>query len=288
MPNFFLNKKLIIILAGIILLLALVGFSIKNREKLTWAEEFIKDAVSVIEEMVAKPTQYMVGIVENVRDISNTYDENQMLKERLEDYASLEANIYELEKENKELRQTIDKKNDLMDYKTIHSTVITRNPDQWNDVITIDKGEHDGVQKNMAVITHDGLIGKIKSVSKFNSTVQLITALDRTNRISAIVQGKSKVFGLIEGFDQETQQLVFKNIPSNAKIKAGQTVITSGLGGIFPKGLVIGKVKEVVNDQYGLTKTAYLKPSADLYDINNVLIVERTASVSTSDIEEGE
>ncbi|MGL4521927.1 MAG: rod shape-determining protein MreC, partial [Bacilli bacterium] len=139
----------------------------------------------------------------------------------------------------------------------------------------IDKGERDGIQKDMAVITADGLIGKVKSVSQFSSTVQLVSSADRTNKVTAVVQGKDNIFGLIEGYDEERQQLVFQKIPADAKVKKGQTVITSGLGGVFPRGLIIGVVAEVTEDSYGLTQTAYIDPAANLYDINEVVVVER-------------
>lgn len=139
----------------------------------------------------------------------------------------------------------------------------------------IDKGETDGIKANMAVITSKGLIGKVKSVSKFTSTVQLLSAMDPNNRVSAVVQGEKDFYGFIEGYDEKKKLLLLKRIPYDAKIKKGQNVITSGLGGVFPRLLPIGKVVDVVPDQYGLTQTAYVKPSANLYDINHVMVVKR-------------
>ncbi|GAA3321090.1 hypothetical protein GCM10020331_035070 [Ectobacillus funiculus] len=93
----------------------------------------------------------------------------------------------------------------------MQATIIGRNPDKWYDLVAIDKGEQQGVKKkDMAVITEKkGLIGKIKSVSQFTSTVELLSSLNRTNRISAVAQGDEKVFGLIEGYDTEKQMLIF-------------------------------------------------------------------------------
>jgi rod shape-determining protein MreC len=143
-------------------------------------------------------------------------------------------------------------------------------------MVTIDKGESAGIQEDMAVITSKGLIGKVKHVSKFTSTVQLISASDRTNRISAKIQQSKDIFGLIEGYDVENQTLLLKRIPSNAKVAKGQVVVTSGLGGVFPDGLPIGTVTKVERDEYGLTQTAYVKPLADFDDINHVIIAKST------------
>ena len=140
----------------------------------------------------------------------------------------------------------------------------------------------------MAVITAEGLIGKVKSVSQFTSTVQLMTALDPQNRISAMVQSKEKSYGFIQGYDEDKQALLLTGLHYDAKIKKGENVTTSGLGGVFPEGLVIGTVKEVVIDQYGLTQTALVKPAANFYDLNNVMIVKRTMTTVDTDSTEGD
>ncbi|MEH6891656.1 rod shape-determining protein MreC [Bacillus sp. JJ864] len=278
MPQFFLNKRLIVLLVSIILLVALIGISLKERKNLTWPEQFVKDTVGVVERVFQKPANYVAGFFENVEDVKRTYEENKELKSKLDKYAELSVKVKELEKTNEELRDILGKKDTLSDFKPIQATVIARNPDKWNDLIGIDKGAQQGIQKDAAVITSKGLIGKVKSVSQFTSTVELISSLNRTNRISAVVRGDSNVFGLIEGYDKEKQQLVFTKIPSGVKVEKDQTVVTSGLGGVFPDGLVIGQIVEVTADEYGLTQTAYIKPAADLSDVSNVMVAKRTMS----------
>jgi rod shape-determining protein MreC len=133
-----------------------------------------------------------------------------------------------------------------------------------------------GIEKKMAVITASGLIGKVNSVNKFTSTVQLLSANDSKNRISAVILGgEEEVHGLIMGYDEKKKLLLLKQIPADAKVAKKQNVVTSGLGGIFPEGLPIGKVVKVVPDEYGLTQTAYIKPGADFYDIENVMVIQR-------------
>ncbi|MEH7354266.1 rod shape-determining protein MreC [Neobacillus drentensis] len=274
MPQFFLNKRLIILLVSIIVLVALIGFSIRERSKLSWPEQFVKDTTGWVQSLVSKPTNYVAGFFENLQDLTNTYEENKELKSRIENLASLEAQVQELKKENKELRDVLGEKKTLRDYEPLPATVIGRNPDRWHEMIIIDKGKINGVKKNMAVVTANGLIGKVKSVTQFSSTVQLLSSMDPKNRISAIVQGETDVHGLVEGYDKEKKLLMVKAIPSGAKIEKDQTVITSGLGGIFPAGLPIGKVVEVKQDQYGLNQTALVKPGADFYDIKNVIVTK--------------
>ncbi|MFD3449552.1 rod shape-determining protein MreC [Microbacteriaceae bacterium 4G12] len=276
MPQFFLNKRLIILLVSIILLVALIGISLKERQKLTWPEQFIKDTVGVIQKTVEKPAHAVAGFFQNVEDMKQTYAENKKLKSELDKYVDLSVKVKTLTKENEELRATLGKKGALRDFDPLQATIIARNPDKWYDLISIDQGAQQGVKKDMAVITDKGLIGKVKSVSQFTSSVELLSSLNRTNRISAVVQDDTSIFGLIEGYNKDKQALEFTKIPSDAKLKKDQIVVTSGLGGIFPKDLVIGTIIDVTPDDYGLTQTAYVKPAADLNDIDNVMVARRT------------
>ncbi|MDR4948743.1 rod shape-determining protein MreC [Neobacillus cucumis] len=281
MPQFFMNKRLILLLVSIIVLVALIGFSLRERSKLTWPEQFIKDTTGWVQSLVSKPTNYVAGFFENLQDLTTTYQENKELKSRVENLASLEAQVQELKQDNQDLRAVLGEKKTLRDYEPLPATVIGRNPDRWHEMIIIDKGKLSGVKKDMAVVTANGLIGKVKSVTQFSSTVQLLSSMDPKNRISAIVQGKTNVYGLVEGYDSEKKLLQVKAIPAGADIQKGQTVITSGLGDVFPKGLMIGKVVEVKQDQYGLNLTALVKPGADFYDIKTVIVTKRSMATAS-------
>jgi rod shape-determining protein MreC len=283
MPQFFLNKRLIILLVSIIILVALIGFSIREREKLTWPEQFIKDTSGWVQSLVSKPAHFVAGFFENLQDLQNTYEENKELKSRMEKLVSLEAQVQELEKDNKELRDILGEEETLRDFEPLQATVIGRNPDRWHEMIIINKGKKHGIKKNMAVATAHGLIGKVKTVNQFSSTVQLLSAMDPKNRISAIVQGDTNVFGFVQGYDEEKKALLIKSIPAGVEIKKDQNVITSGMGGVFPQGLQIGKVIEVMPDQYGLNQTALVKPGADFYDLENIIVIKRQMTQPNGD-----
>ncbi|QED48789.1 rod shape-determining protein MreC [Cytobacillus dafuensis] len=277
MPQFFLNKRLIILLVSIIILVALIGFSLKDRDKLTWPEQFVKDTIGLVQTAVSRPTHYVAGFFDNLKDLQNTYTENKELKKRIDELARLESEVQMLKKDNAELREILDKKESLSDFDPIQATVVGRNPDKWNELLTINKGSKDGIEQDMPVLTANGLIGKIKNTEPFTSTVQLLSSMDPTNRISAEVQADGEsYFGLIEGYDKEKGVLLLKGIPYDAKIKKGQNVISSGMGGVFPKNLPIGKVVDVTPAEYGLTQTAFVKPGANFYDIEHVMVVKRS------------
>ncbi len=275
MPQLFTNKRLIILLGSIIILVAMIGFSLRDRDNITWPEKFVKDVTGFGQNIVSKPADAVESFFEDVRRLRNTYEENEKLRTHLQKLAQLESDVARLKKDNAELRKVLEKQKSLADYEPVQATVIARNPDRWYELITIDQGESNGIEPDMAVLTSDGLVGKVKSTSKFTSTVQLLSAHDSQNRVSAVIQGTSAVHGLIEGYDKEKKMLQMTKIPSDAKVKKGQAVTTSGLGGVFPKGLIIGKVMELVPDEFGLTQTALVKPAATFYDLEHVMVSKR-------------
>ncbi|WP_419959125.1 rod shape-determining protein MreC [Psychrobacillus sp. BM2] len=276
MPQFFSNKRLILLLVGMIFLVALISFSLRDRNHASLPEQLIKDVVGFGQSMFSKPTQYVTGVFDNVESLLNTYDENKRLKVRLEDYVTLQASVNDLRLENDELRKIVDKEEDLRSYNPIQSTVIARNPDQWEEKIIIDKGEIHGIEVNMAVMTSQGLIGKVILTTPYTSTVELLSTQNPNYRVSAVIAEDQEVFGLIEGYDEKRKEVILKRIDSEYEVKVGQKVTTSGLGGIFPKGILIGEVTEVTTDDYGLTQLAYVKPAASFSILDHVIISKRT------------
>lgn len=280
--SFFRRKSLFILLIGIIILGTLLGYSMTDRDKISGSEKFIMDSVGWVQNIINKPVDLVVGVFDNMSDIKNTYDENKILREKIAEYKTLAFEVQELKKENEQLRSTLDIQDSPRDFDIIHATVISRSPERWIDQVTINRGSQHGVEKNMAVITADGMIGKINTVSNLTANVQLLTGLDQLNRISAMIsrENDDNVFGLIERFDKETNSLVFRIIDESDKnIEEGELIVSSNVGGLFPTGLTIGTIKEVVPDQYGLTKMALVKPTANMFEINHVIVVDRKLDV---------
>lgn len=278
MPQFLSNKRLIFLLIGVILLVALISWTLSDRDKVSLPEQIIKDTVGLGQNIVAKPAGYVTGLINSVDDLLNTYDENKRLKSRLEEFGTLQAEVNELEVENKKLQKLLDKKTDLRVYDSIQANVIARNPDQWEEKLILNEGSSNGVKNNMAVLTSEGLVGKVVQTTPYTSEVELLSTNNTNYRVSATVSSKGKeARGLIEGYDAKRGELMLKRIDSKLKIKKGDKVTTSGLGGIFPKGILIGEVTKVTTDDFGLTKLAYVKPAADFQMIDHVVIAKRQA-----------
>lgn len=276
MSRFLSNKRLILLMLGVILLVALISYTLRERENVSFPEQIIKDTVGAGQSLFSVPAHFVTGIFDNVDSLLNTYKENQHLKGRLEEFAAVQAEVTDLRSENDQLKEIVGKEEDLRDYNPIQATVIARNPDQWEEKIILNKGESSGVEVDMAVMTAQGLIGKVSLVTATTATVELISTQNPNYRVSAmVIGGEEGVFGLIEGYDAERRELMLKRIDAQVELEVGQQVVSSGLGGIFPKGLIIGEITEITIDEFGLTQLAYVKPAADFTLLNHVMIADR-------------
>src|SRR5690606_24301072 len=175
MWSFFRKKVLIIILVSIIVLVTLIGLTIRNREEVSFPEELLKDTVGWVQSVFRVPTEAVINFFSNVDDLKSTYDQNEVLNEHLAQYKDLLFEVQALKAENEELRDILGIEESLRDFKPIYASVNSRSPEGWIEQITINKGKQHGVKPNMAVRTADGMIGKIKTVYQFTSTVQLLS-----------------------------------------------------------------------------------------------------------------
>lgn len=276
--SFFRRTRLFVILLGIIVLVSLVGYSLSERSNLSIAEEFLLDTVGWGQNIIHKPAEFTANVISNIEDVKNTYQENQILKARLMEFKNLLRENQQLKQENQELRSVLGKTESIRDYEPIQATVIARSPELWFQQLTLDRGREDGLEENMAVITGEGMVGKIRSVSPFTATVQLLSGFDENNRISVIVsseEDEDNESGFISGYNRETESLILSLNSYEANVEKGDSVVSSGLGGVFPPGLVIGTVSEVKPGRYGLAQEAQVIPAADMEDISHVIVVKR-------------
>lgn len=168
----------------------------------------------------------------------------------------------------------------LEKYPKVGASVINRNPTTWYRTLTLNRGSKDGVTVNSPVIGDLGLVGKIISVTP--TTCEVLLILDGEGQVSAVVRGStgSGTFGIVQGnYSQGSRltskgnlQMLFRRADG---INAGDLVFTSGIGGVYPKDVPIGQVKEVQLDPSGLLKTAYILPLIDFDSLEEVYIVQK-------------
>ena len=277
MNPIFSNKKLIGWVIGIIVAVALIMYSVTYGSNIV--TQGVNDVTNILGRLVSYPANSINDFIDSVSDLSNTYQENQSLKQKIDTIHELEVQLSELKRDNQKMKETLKLQDTLNDYTLVNATVIARNPDTWRDVITINKGSNDGIQPQMSVMSDNGLVGKVMDVNPTSARVALLSNADNTLvRVAAMIQNeKEPIYGTITGYDDKTNMLVMSQIQATQDIKVGDKVVTSGLGGISPNSLYIGTVEEVAMDRFGLYKEVKIRPAADTNDVRYVTVVIRTS-----------
>ena len=272
------EKKYIIlaIIAIIMIILGIVSYTLKRKEELNIVESFLKDVIVSVENVIFYPFRYVFNLFEDYNELKDIKKENDILKTSLNRIESVEAENIELRKQLESLKEELNIDYSLTDYEYVNATVTSRNIGYWYNTITIDKGSNSGIEIEMPVINAYGLIGKVVNTTAFTSTVRLITTSDTNNKISvSIISDGEKLHGLINGYDYMKKTLEIEGISNTKTVRVGDLVYTSGLGGVFPSGILIGEVESITTDSYDLSKIINVKPSASFDDINYVSILKR-------------
>ncbi|MCL0329949.1 rod shape-determining protein MreC [Apilactobacillus xinyiensis] len=281
MNKFFSNRKLVIVVVCIILSFGFMTFSVavrNNKATPPLIQQFGNDIAGFGTSIIAVPANAIHSGASNIGELFDAYDENQRLKPQVQKVASTLVRNQTLEDENKQLKRQLNVGKTLTDYKIINSAVITRSPSAWEQQIIINKGQSAGVQKNMAVLGGKGLIGRVTEVNKTNSKVGLITnTADSADRFAIQITNKKNqvVNGIITGYSRQKNLIEMGNITNKIKLKLGDKVSTSGLGGVTPKGIYVGTVVKKSSDDYGLSSKIYIKPAADMNNLQVVSVAIR-------------
>ena len=263
----------------IIILLIIFSFTLKEDRKLNPVESFLRDTLSYAEKIVTYPFSYITTKTREYNKLKDVNEENDILETSLDRIDAIETENVELRRQIDALKNELNIDYTLTDYEYLNATVVSRNVGFWYNTITIDKGTYNGVEKDMVVINSKGLIGKIIKTSTFTSDVRLITTSDTNNKISVhISNGDNNLYGLINNYDYSKNLLEVEGISNTKDVDIGDFVYTSGLGGIFPSGILIGSVSEITTDSYDLAKIIKVKPSADFSNINYVSVLKRKDS----------
>ena len=260
-----------LLLAIVLGLLVLINYT-GTRKDFTPLEDAVLTLFAPVQKMFARTGASIQYYYDTVTEFQKFKKENEYLKKEISLLESRLLYLQELQKENHRYRKLLDFK-ESSGFQLLPAEVIARDPSQWFGTITVNRGYLDGVQQEMAVISSEGLVGMISSVSPRSSQVILLT--DPRLAVSALVQRSREtgVIGIVESYPKSPVYLRLTNLPLEANVLPGDQVISSGLGGIFPKGLYIGKIKELTEDQPGLVLTAVIEPQVNFNRLEEILIV---------------
>lgn len=263
----------------IIILLIIFSFTLKEDRKLNPVESFLRDTLSYAEKIVTYPFSYITTKTREYNKLKDVNEENDILETSLDRIDAIETENVELRRQIDALKNELNIDYTLTDYEYLNATVTSRSVGYWYNTITINKGSYNGIKKDMVVINGKGLIGRVIKTSTFTSDVRLITTSETNNKISVHVSnGDNNLYGLINNYDYSKNLLEVEGISNTKDVDIGDFVYTSGLGGIFPSGILIGSVSEITTDSYDLAKIIKVKPSADFSNINYVSVLKRKDS----------
>ena len=271
----FIDKKGLLLAVAVVMIFLLAGVAARGNYQFPVLEKMVTVILAPFEYAVAKVTQEVRGVGAMGADLFSVYRENQALREEVEQLRQANLKMTEVMAENARLRTLLDYRNRNSQYDLVTAMVIARDPGTWTNTIVIDRGTKHGIAKDMPVITPRGLVGTVTKAFEYTAKVQLI--LDPRSAVGALVQRpESRVAAIVEGNAANPQAPRMVNIARDADIIKGDKIITSGFGGIYPKGLLIGEVCDVINDEGGLLKYAVLKPSVDFDRLEEVFVIVRS------------
>lgn len=265
------NKKAEIagIVITIIILILIVVFSNSDSEG-----TFLENAASKLVMPVQNGLTYLKNSIGGnstfFTDINNLKQENEELKQK---NSELEQSLRELENiksENETLKEYLGLTEKYGEYKTVPAYIINKDISNYSKTIVINVGSDDGVEENMTVIADQGLVGHVISVT--NDTAKIRTIVDTSSSVSCLLSTTDESI-VCKGTLEEESALKAMYIPDDDGVIQGDSVETSGLGGIYPKGIHVGSIKRIVNTKNATDRYAIVETAVDFEKLDTVLVI---------------
>ncbi|MBQ5778199.1 MAG: rod shape-determining protein MreC [Oscillospiraceae bacterium] len=273
MNGIFSKKTVVTILIAVFIALLLAILSAVSGGRIS--------PIGSIVNIVAKPLQSMTTSVseyfENRADRALRYDalekENNELREEIFALREEIRNRDAMEKENVQLRAALGMSERDSSFVFEAAEVVARNSDNWTRSFTINKGSAAGIAPDNCVITSEGMVG---FVSEVGNTWATVTAITDTTMEAAAIASRTRDVASAEGDFELMSDGKFRlsYLSRDTQILEGDVIETSGVGGLFPKGIVLGIVSEVKNESHGISKYAICAPAVDLERVNHVLVIK--------------
>jgi rod shape-determining protein MreC len=246
---------------------AMYSKNLKTKRNLNKVQRLILDVTLPIQELTQSITSSIHATVDNYLFLIDVKKENIILKKNMESLHARIKELNELEITNKRLRKLLEFKKTVKG-KVIPAEVVSKGASTWLDTIIIDKGRNHGVIPGLAIVTEKGIIGH--TIYTTNNYAQVLLITDKNSAVDIINQ-RSRSKGIVKGSKDNLCKIDY--VLSEEDVIVDDVIITSGMDGIFPKGLLVGKVVGVTKSRYGLFQIASLEPFVNFDKIEEVLII---------------
>jgi rod shape-determining protein MreC len=260
------RKNAILLVALLAANLALMSGSSGESHRATRAERLVHSLSSPFVAVADFAGGGVRSALRGIHGVLLTRSVNRQLRVTLNDLSVEAVRLREAERENRRLRQLLGMREGLA-LRSIVATVVTLRIDEQTKIVIVDRGEKDGVVPDLPVVAWGGAVGRVIVVGRSNSKVQLLT--DANSGVAGVVQ-RSRAQGIVVGRAASTLDLLY--VPRFSDVLHGDRVVTSGLGGIFPRGFGIGRVRSITEAADG-SQTIQLDPVVDYRRLEEVLIV---------------
>lgn len=241
------------------------------------ADVFISQTLSVISQPFLKlstsVSESVNGFLDRFVRTEDVFLENEELRRQLREANDKLVEYESIKRENEQFREFLQLKENNPDYDFETATVIGRDSTSRFGSFTIDKGSVDGIEVADPVITSDGLVGIVWEVGLTYSHVRTVIDISVDVGVYSISTRDS---GIVSGDITLSSERLCKlrYLPKNSGISAGELIVTSGIGGVFPKNLVVGTVRSIELDSNGLSLSAAIEPAADIAGVTDVLVIK--------------
>ncbi len=269
------SRKIWVLVFVFAAVFCVIFFAARGRFQTPVSSQTVSFVLSPFQQAVSWVGSQIRYVTSNIWEIATEHQQNKMLRSEVEQLRIQNLQASEFAAENERLRALLGYKQGAVQFDLVAARVIGRESETWSSMIVINCGTFDGVSEDMAVVTEKGLVGRIVEAGPNSSKVQLI--LDPRSSVGTLVQRpSSRVNGIVEGDLANPTMPRMVNIPKTSDVQEGDIIVTSGFGGIFPKGLIVGIVNSIENDEGGLLKCAILETAVDFQRLEDVAVIVRS------------
>lgn len=269
----FLKSKWFLLLAVTVVMLVIGGITFRQNSVVNRITNVVTVPFAPVQRAVSLAGVKIQEGISFFRDIGAVRQENTELKARIDRLEKENLELKEYRQENIELRKALNIKDQFSDYEPLGANIIAKEEGNWFTVFTIDRGAKDGINKNSPIVTSKGLVGRVIQVDALSARVEAI--IDKNSAVSSRISQKDD-YGTVRG-DLQLKDLgvcLMDRISPEVDIAVGDDIITSGIGGIYPKGILIGKVKETRKSSDELNKYAIIQPAVDFKRLDEVIVLK--------------